>query len=239
MTQPTAQDLLMGGGGRMFSWAIKQPTGHYATVPYGTFVSGVLESEPSVAQQTDINTGALLTWPDGKPKLQLIFTLQTQLREDPDDDGKRTLWVKQSSNLQAAIRDAVSKTGAQSAEAGGLLTATLVGERPASKGGQNPIKVFEVQYQRPAQQALMAPDGAQGQPAQQQFQQPPQQQFQGQPAQGVQQPAQAPAAGAPAAGPDPVQVAGQLAALKTMTAEQIATITGLPVEQVKARIPPY
>ncbi|MGH9249907.1 MAG: hypothetical protein ACRD0W_10380 [Acidimicrobiales bacterium] len=232
-------------------------------MPYGTFVSGVLESEPSVAQQTDINTGALQTWPDGKPKLQLIFTLQTQLREDPDDDGKRTLWVKQSSNLQAAIRDAVSKTGAQSAEAGGLLTATLVGERPASKGGQNPIKVFEVQYQRPAQQALMAPDGAQGQPAQQQFQQPPQQQFQqppqqqfqqppqqqfqqppqqqfqGQPAQGVQQPAQAPAAGAPAAGPDPVQVAGQLAALKTMTAEQIATITGLPVEQVKALIPPY
>jgi hypothetical protein len=276
MTQPTAQDILMGGGARMFSWALRNPqTGQYATKPYGTTISGVISGEMSQAQQTDIDTQALQTWPDGKPKMQAIIPLQTDLREDADDDGARTLWVKQSSALQAAIKAAVVASGAKSLLPGGTLTVTLTGETPSSKAGMNPIKQFAAQYTPPAQNVVMGGENgqpaqgqvppaqvAQGQPqyaqpaAQGQFppqtaavaqqptqaasvaQQPVGQSQYAQPAQVAQQVAQAPPAQPAQAGPDPLAVARQLAAMR-VPAEQIVLATGLPLEQVQPLIVPF
>lgn len=254
MTQPTANDMLMGGGSRSASWATKDDLGRYQTKPYGTSYTGTIEREPSTAQQTDYDSGALLTWPDGNPRMQVLVTLQTQLREDPEDNGIRTLVVKQSTGLQAAIRDAVKATGAKGLEVGGTLTVTLTGEQPSSKG--NPIKVFSAQYQRPAQSAIMG-----GQQQQQQAQ--PQYQPAGygpdgqpiahsavvaqaaMPAQPVQQtpvaqPVQPPAA-QPAqqhAGPDPMDLAKRMLHELGMTPEQVAASTGLTLDQIKS-IPPF
>jgi hypothetical protein len=199
MTEPTAQDVLMGGGGRTISWADKDQMGRFITKPYGTSYEGFVMQDGAnltPSQQTDYNTGALLTWNDGKPKLQIFIPIQTQLREDPQDDGKRTLVVKQSSALQAAIRDAVERAGAKGLQQGGYLKVTLTGEVP---GQGSPRKTFEAVYTPAAQGVVMGQGQTQGQPqqgqqvpqqpAQPQYQQPQApapQQFQGQP----QQPAQ-------------------------------------------------
>src|SRR5690606_34634861 len=57
-----------------------------------------------VADQTNFDTGAVETWPDGRPKKMLIVSLQTKLQEDDDDDGVRTIYAK--GGIYTAIRDA-------------------------------------------------------------------------------------------------------------------------------------
>jgi hypothetical protein len=270
MTEPTAQDVLMGGGGRTISWADKDQMGRFITKPYGTSYEGYVMQDGAnltPSQQTDYNTGALLTWNDGKPKLQIFIPVQTQLREDPQDDGKRTLVVKQSSALQAAIRDAVERSGAKGLQQGGYLKVTLTGEVP---GQGSPRKTFEAVYTPAAQGVVMGQGQGQAQqgqqvpqqPAQPQYQQPQAsapQQFQGQPQQPAQpqyqqpvpsQPAPAPQGQVPQqfqapapqqgqapAGPNPVDIAKKLLAMN-LSPEQVAESTGLTVEQVK-QIPPY
>lgn len=44
--------------------------------------------------QTDIETGMVKRWPDGTPMKQWVVELQTDLRVDDTDDGRRTLWCK-------------------------------------------------------------------------------------------------------------------------------------------------
>ena len=161
MTNPQdAQSLLMGGGGRNWSWVAKDANGIRVDKPVGTSISGTVEASGiSEMQQTDYDTGALLTWPDGKPKMQIVIPLQTQFKDDDEDDGRRTLYVKQSSNLQAAIANAVRATGAKALEDGGTLTVTFTGTKPASNPRNNPIKVFSAQYQRSAGQQGALMDG--------------------------------------------------------------------------------
>jgi hypothetical protein len=271
MTEPTAQDVLMGGGGRTISWADKDQMGRFITKPYGTSYEGFVMQDGAnltPSQQTDYNTGALLTWNDGKPKLQIFIPIQTQLREDPQDDGKRTLVVKQSSALQAAIRDAVERAGAKGLQQGGYLKVTLTGEVP---GQGSPRKTFEAVYTPAAQGVVMGQGQGQAQPqqpAQPQYQQPQApapQQFQGQPAQPqyqqpvppqpapqqFQAPAPAPQGQVPQQFQAPApQQQGQAPAgpnpvdiakkllAMNLSPEQVAESTGLTVEQVK-QIPPY
>ena len=133
----TAQEFLMGRGGR----SAKFPA-------IGTSVSGQIVKEPEVTQQTEFGTGRPLTWDDGRPRLQLVVTLQTDERDpsDPDDDGKRVLYVKGKS-MTNAVRDAVRKAGANGLEVGGTLTVTYVGDGKAERG--MPPKLYSAVYQRP------------------------------------------------------------------------------------------
>ena len=39
--------------------------------------------EAESRQQSDLETGELLTWPDGRPRMMLVVTLQT------DDEGRQ------------------------------------------------------------------------------------------------------------------------------------------------------
>lgn len=245
-----AQDLLMGGGGKSWSWAIKnEATGGYDDKPPGTSVEGYIDGPiGDPIQQTDIHSGALQTWPDGKPKLQIVIPLATQLREDTEDDGKRGLFVKQSSNLQAAVRDAVKNAGAQSLQQGGYLKVTFTGPRPASQVGMNPVKVFEAAYTPPAQGVVMDTGQAVTQPAQSPAQYapqqghvptpqpPPAQVSQTVPAQQYQQQAPTPA---PVQGqPDPYEIAKKLLHELKLSPEQVAASTGLSLEQVQ-QLPPF
>src|ERR1700691_1395917 len=47
-------------------------------------------------QQSDFDAGRLLTWPDGRPKLQVVLTivLAPNQRDDGEDDGVRNLYVR-------------------------------------------------------------------------------------------------------------------------------------------------
>lgn len=71
-------DRLMSGGGRFFKWG-EEP---------GIGIEGqIIDAEYRQARK--FGTSEPDFWSDGKPKMELVLTLQTKLRDDADDDGAR------------------------------------------------------------------------------------------------------------------------------------------------------
>lgn len=102
--------------------------------------------DADVRQQTSME-GELLTWNDGKPRMQLVITLQTKLREGEDDDGVRTIYAKggkydvakgEGTSMRDAIADAVRTAGATKLEAGDSLVVAFTGLGVAKRGYQAP-----------------------------------------------------------------------------------------------------
>lgn len=98
-------------------------------------------------QQTDMISGEPLEWNDGSPRMQTIVQLQTDLRDDADDDGVRSLWLKGGKNFEAAegkghsgevaLVEAAKKAGVKTIEEGSDLTTILSGfAKPTSRGFQ-------------------------------------------------------------------------------------------------------
>lgn len=107
-------------------------------------------------QQTDMETGEPLTWPNGKPKMMFRLTLQTDLREDDADDGVRTIYLRGSrkssskSSLAAAL-DAVKRaTGSTQMQTGATYTHTYIGDGVPTRRGYNPPKLYEAVYVPPS-----------------------------------------------------------------------------------------
>lgn len=165
----------------------------------GSSIQGTVKSEPRERQQTKFGTQDLAFWPNGDPMMQVLVDLQTDRREDPTDDGERTLYVA-SKNMKRAISDAIRAAGATDLMVGGVLTVQFVGNDPASKNPQNPAKMYAAQYTAPST-AFAQPTATPVTPVQQ----APQQQYVQPPApaplpatpQPVQQPQQAPFVGQP------------------------------------------
>lgn len=136
MTITDANDFLMGGG----VTSAKFPA-------IGTTITGTICRPPEVQQQTDAKTGDLKFWSDGKPMQQLQVQLATNER-DPQtdhDDGVRAIYVK--GKMQAAVRDAVRRSGAKGLEIGGTLTVTYTGdgEQPTNRALSAP-KLYSAVY---------------------------------------------------------------------------------------------
>lgn len=97
-----------------------------------------------MAQQSDLDTGELKFWADGKPRMQLIMnmvgkptgiTWETNAYKQvmlPDDDGSRRLFVKGGLQkaVSKALRDAKSKL-----EVGAYLDLTRGKDLPPVKKG--------------------------------------------------------------------------------------------------------
>lgn len=129
--------MLMGGGARSAKFEKE-----------GEFVTGLVVNVDQ-RQRTDFRTGALLEWPDGNPRMQLLIMLDTELQEDEDDDGKRTVYVPIPSAIQAAIRDAVAKSGERGIGVGGKLRVTYTSTDEPKKRGENGAKRYSAQYRAP------------------------------------------------------------------------------------------
>lgn len=105
-----------------------------------------------MAQQTDLETGELKFWPDGKPQMQLILNMQGEptgitwegnaYREVPlhDDDGARRLFVK--GGLQAAVGKALRDAG-RKLEIGAYLEVTRTKDLPPTKKGYSGRHTFK------------------------------------------------------------------------------------------------
>lgn len=96
-------------------------------------------------QQLDFDTREPLFWSDGRPKEQLQVIIQTDRKDDPDDDGKRALYLKYKSG--AAVRDAVKAAGVRMLEKGGYLKLTYSHDgvkAPGSRG--KPPKEYSATY---------------------------------------------------------------------------------------------
>lgn len=114
----------------------------------GDTIVGTVTAAPREQQQTKYGTQTPDTWPDGSPKMQILVPLQTDLREDENDDGTRTLYVA-SKNMKRAIAQAMRDAKAPDVEAGGQLTVSFTGLDPQSKNPQNPAKLYSASYIRP------------------------------------------------------------------------------------------
>lgn len=136
----TAEDFLMGGGRRSASFAGSAPI----------TVSGVITAEPKTTQQRDITSGEPKFWKDTEdPMMQLEVPLQTDQREDDEDDGIRTLFV--FGNKQKALRDAVKAAGAKKLEVGGKVTMTYYADDETKQVGKgmNKPKLYRATYEAP------------------------------------------------------------------------------------------
>jgi hypothetical protein len=198
-TQQDANDVLFGGAGApALSWQNPQTNQDY---PVGTSYEGPIVKLDSTQQRNIQDKAKLDYWPDGRPKMVALVTIQTNQR-DPnvtEDDGQRTLWVS-GKYLTNAVKDAVRKAGAQRLDIGGHLKVTLAGYGQPQPGFRAP-RLFEVVYTKPQPGAVGANDAlGMAQPAVQPAFSPPQPQ----PTPPVGQPAFAPPQAqqpAPAAAP--------------------------------------
>lgn len=101
---PSFADLFKSTGGKRSAFnKDSQP---------GATVTGTLAGEPDVRQATDFQTKQPAFFlKSGKPKLEVVFDLQTDLREDPDDDGRRSVWVHWWGVQRDALTEAVNQFG--------------------------------------------------------------------------------------------------------------------------------
>ena len=105
----------------------------------GASVSGVI-IDVGEQQQTDFESGLPAVWPDGKPKMMTVCTLQTELHEDQDDDGIRAVYLKGSAkpetqSTMAAFLGAMRRAGlSKTIPDNTRLTLTYVGDGPKARG---------------------------------------------------------------------------------------------------------
>lgn len=186
MTQPSANDLLMGGGTK---------SARFDTI--GTTVGGRIVRPAAARQQTDFDSGKPKFYDDGNPMMQVVVPIQTNLRDPQDqaDDGVRNIYIR--GQMTEAVRTAVRSVGGSGLEVGGELYITFVREEPNSRGRGKDKKVYSARYVVPGVQA--ANDALMGTP---ETQPAPTQYAPGSTPQPAFQPAAAPAA-APPAGVDP------------------------------------
>lgn len=97
MTEPTLAGLLAGGG-KYAKWE-----------HIGQIVRGRI-THVHLRQETEFGSSTLATWDDGSPKMQVVIEVQTDVRDDADDDGRRNLviniWGAQKRALVEACRKA-------------------------------------------------------------------------------------------------------------------------------------
>lgn len=123
----------------------------------GDYVVGAL-TDMDLRQQTDMETNAPKYWTNGEPRMVLVLTLQTELQDNENDDGKRSVWCRGGNYIAAsgsgtsslvAVRDALKAAKVADLEVGGLLKMTHTGlGKPTSKG-MNPPKLYTCVYEPP------------------------------------------------------------------------------------------
>jgi hypothetical protein len=121
---------------------------YFAFREVGTSIAGVICDDPVERDATDPGTGEVQTYKDGNPKKVLVVTLQTNLNEGPEDDGKRSVWIS-TVGQKRAVGDAIRESGRKGLDVGGKLTLTFTGFGEKTNPALNPMKVFSATYQPP------------------------------------------------------------------------------------------
>ena len=126
-----------------FLAASGSPTAKFADIG-DTHKGTVVRSE--VRQQTEFGTGAPLTWDDGRPRLELVVTIDTGETGDADTTERR---IFAKGEMLKAIKQAVKEGGGRLLN-GGLLTVRYTGDGEQKTRGFNPPKLYKAKYVPPA-----------------------------------------------------------------------------------------
>jgi hypothetical protein len=141
-------DFLMGNGAKPFPFE-----------EIGNRVRGTIVAMQK-RQQTDMQTGEPVFWNNGDPKMMLQVTLQTEMQEDDNDEGMRSVYLRGGNYVPAkgkgtsslnAVKDAVRRSGSDKGiEIGGTLGIEFTGEAKASAKGFNAAKLYTADYVAPS-----------------------------------------------------------------------------------------
>lgn len=129
----------------------------------GASVTGTITGSREVGA-TEFGTGQpIISKFTGKQLMKTVITLQTTLHDDADDDGQRSVWIKQWGDQARAFGAAVRDAGFTPGE-GDVLTVTLKGTKTTQSGfrekvweyrltrGQHPVAGSDA-FTQPAQQS--------------------------------------------------------------------------------------
>jgi diaminopimelate epimerase len=125
----------------------------------GDTVSGVI-IEMKKTQQTDMESGKPVYWDNGDPKMMLRITLQTDLQDDDEDEGVRSVYLRGGNYTAAsgkgtsslvAVKDAVRRSGsADGIQPGGKLTLQYSGNAAKTNRAYNAAKLYTAAYEAPS-----------------------------------------------------------------------------------------
>jgi hypothetical protein len=149
MPEPQTPEDTSGffGSGVSISWDDRK--GYVKGTPRG----GQIISK-KISNQTKLGTNEVLRWDNGEPRKQMELVLQTAERADPQDDGRRRMFIK--GDLPRAAREAMKAVGATDLAVGGWFYAAWVSDKKATKVGFNDQKVFNAVYAPPGSPDPMA-----------------------------------------------------------------------------------
>lgn len=126
----------------------------------GDKVTGEIVSAEQI-QQTAFDSGEKLFWDNGDPRMMTKVVLQTDLRDNgDDDDGLRTLYLKGGNfdpkegkglSGEKALVEAVKAAGAKSIDPGGKLTVLISGLGKPKTRGYQPPKLWTMKYEPPTE----------------------------------------------------------------------------------------
>lgn len=133
---PEASDLLVGSS---------VPTLSFKDVAVGEGYEGTVLSARTVQVRNYEDPTKLEFWDDGKPKLQIEVTLQTDYADptDPDDTGERRVFLF-GQKLRAA-QDEFRKKGLKKLEAGSHFKIVLTGTKPSQNKRYNDVKLYSIE----------------------------------------------------------------------------------------------
>lgn len=110
-------------------------------------------------QQRSLDGGKLETWDDGSPRMITYIELETDQRDDDDDDGVRSIYAKGGRNhepaegsgtsMEVAIAEAVKAAGSNTIDEGATLQIVHTGIAKVQTRGHNPAKLYKAKYTAP------------------------------------------------------------------------------------------
>lgn len=133
---PGVDDLLSGGG---------SPSLSFKDSSVGDSYEGTIADLRAVQVRNYEDPTKLEYWDDGKPKMQIEITLSTEYADpsDPDDDGKRRVFLF-GQKLRAA-KEELAKKGFKTFEVGMGFKITLSGTKPSQNKRYNDVKLYSIE----------------------------------------------------------------------------------------------
>lgn len=158
---PSFGQLLKSGGGKAAFNKDSMP---------GTIVTGTVV-DIKTRQKKEYGTGKPMFSQKGNPKYEALITVQTNLQEAPDDDGRRTIYINMWGVQQDAIRKACEAAKCEGPVEGDTFTATYVGLGQAQPGMSAP-KLYEYRIDHKPPVSFTQPENTPQPTPQQGVQQP-------------------------------------------------------------------
>lgn len=140
MTMPSIAELIANSGSSAPAYFTKDSE-------IGDTITGTVQ-DVNIRQTVDPATREPQTWQDGTPRLQACIELATDLKDDAEDDGLRTVYVKWWTHQRAAFLAAVLEAGVEDLRAGDTFTATFTGIEKATRKGVNDTKLYAYEIAR-------------------------------------------------------------------------------------------